>query len=222
MKKKLFHVLVAVIITSMFPISVNAAEFVSQGTTQSITIEEYERAIQKECIKYGVEAFILDYDPNICITEDMLIHGVNKAREYAQSVSVNEITIDNNVREHADSEENNTPYGIMPFTDDYSATFLVENTYGSAEMRLDANITTNIANNTIMYVNSVDVYQLGAFVNFVSWENTNITYEKDYPHNCWVTFTIKGKVTFAYADPWTSITTGYSSNESETVMIDCT
>lgn len=58
----------------------------------------------------------------------------------------------------------------MPVTKDVSSSFQVTNGAGSARMRVDANVTINAQNSNVMSVNSVNVYQNGYSLNFVSWE----------------------------------------------------
>ncbi len=89
-------------------------------------------------------------------------------------------------------------------------------------MAIRANITTNLANGLVMSVNSTSVYQCGLFVSFVSWEPTGVSSIRNSPKNGYVTFTITGLATFSYADPVTSITTGYTSHVTKTVQMNCT
>ncbi len=210
------------LIAILLPTQVYASDDILEDSI--ISIEEYEDAVQAACAEYDIDCYVIDYDPNVQITQEMLEHAITSARQYAESVQSQQDDVIDLGHTYFESVPDNdaSPFGVMPSTLDYFGTFFIENAYGNAYMRIDANITTNLASNSIMYVNSTDVYQLGGFVNFVNWTTTSVSYTKEYPYACWVTFYIEGRATFAYADPWTGITTGYTSNESKRVMIDCT
>lgn len=66
-----------------------------------------------------------------------------------------------------------------------------------------------------------NAYQSGLFINFVSWETTSISSLHNNPSNGWIRLTDNARVTSAYADFRTGITTGYTSNVSKAVIIKC-
>ncbi len=219
--KKVSCVALALFLMMSFCVTTSAT---TPSSTDTISIAEYEAAIQAECAKYGIECRILDYDPNLQITQEMLNRGIENARNYAESLlEQKQPDLMPSIRDgNSNIDNNQSPLGIMPLTQDYIAYFRIYNTYGSADMAILANITTNLANGLVMSVNSTSVYQYGSFVNFVSWETTGVSSTRNSPKNGYVTFKITGRATFSYADPVTSITTGYTSYETKTVQMNCT
>ena len=72
---------------------------------------------------------------------------------------------------------------------------------GTADMRLEADITYDAQYSTVLSVDSADVYQFGYFVNFDSWLLTDISWSCNTPSDGYVTFNIKGRITFATSGP---------------------
>lgn len=214
--RKILSLLLALFVFLSLSVTVSAATLPDDS---SISIDEYERMIQAEGKKYGIDAFVISYNSQKQITPEVVASGLDSVRKYAESRSAEAVILPKNPP--SDIGGSVSPFGIMPSTKDYAVYFSIANVYGRASMLLETNVTTNLANGTIMYVNSVSASQSGYFVNFVSWETTSIPYVKDSPSNGFVTFTVNGRATFSYADPVTGITTGYTSNESCSVQVDC-
>lgn len=184
---------------------------------QYVTIEEYEAAICEEAERYDIVCNIIDYDPEIKITKEMLQKGIDNVREYAKSVhTTNECYVSKEI----DVVDSINPY-LMPVTRNVYGYFQIKNVYGNARMCVEANVTIDLQANNVMYVNSIESYQLGAFVNFTSWSESSITYKMNSPSAGSINVVVKGRATFSYADPVTGITTGYTSSVSEVVTIDC-
>lgn len=180
-----------------------------------VSIDEYTAAIKAEGAKYGIECNILNYDPDVQLTEEMLAYAINNVRVYAKSMKTNEQDV--NI---VGTSNMISPYS-MPVTRNLIGDFTIANLYGTANMRVDANVTIDINNDNVISVNSLDAYQIGAFANFQSWELTNISATKNSPSTGWIKVRVQGRVTFSYADPVTSVTTGYTSKVDRNVNIDC-
>ena len=187
---------------------------------QFVSIEEYEAAIQAEGEKYGVSCEVLDYDPQVNITTEMLENALDEIRTYAQSLKV-ECDSKAIVAESLSSQVKNAQPKLMPIDADVYTIFIVSSSYGSADMRAEANVTVDGQNDYVISVNSTNVRQSGAFVNFVSWDTIDITTTKNSPSTGWIEMDITGAITFSYADPFTGITTGVTNDVTKVVTIDC-
>ena len=109
----------------------------------------------------------------------------------------------------------------MPIENDVTASFQVTNGAGTARMRVDANVTLNAQNSNVISVNSVNVYQNGYSLNFVSWETTRVKTFLNNPQNGWISLEIHGHVTFSAGTPLPFINIGDSTNVIKTVQIAC-
>lgn len=207
--KKVFAVVLACLCMCS-SLTVFAADY---GESEFISIEEYKSAIKEAGEKYGVDCEVLDYNPDIQLTKEMLEKAINDIRLSAESFEVQQVTL--NV------EDGNISTRSMPVTKDVYGTFKIKDFYGEATIRVDANVTVNAQNGNVMSVNSTNAYQTGFFINFTSWQTTSISKRLNSPSNGWITLTVSGRATFSYADPWTGITTGYTHNTATPVRIEC-
>lgn len=191
------------------------------ATNDIISIEEYKAAIKAEGAKYEIDCNVLSYNPDIKITAEMLDYAVNNVRVYAESIEKDTEQASKDITTTVNPATDSIGVRSMPLSKDVSGYFTVSNAYGSASMQVDANVTVDAQNNTVISVNSTDVYQSGAFVNFDSWKTKSVSSKRNSPSTGWITLTVKGRATFSYADPVTSITTGYTHSVTEKVKIDC-
>lgn len=216
--KKLLSTMLVTCICISFCFPVYAAEPIKEDL---ISISEYEAVIKAEGAKYDVECNVLSYDSDIQITKEMLDYAVNNVRTYAMSIEDSTEKVEIESTTQIDDKSGDINPLSMPVTKNVYGLFTVENAYGSADMRVNANVTVNVQNSNVISVNSTNAYQSGLFINFVSWETTSISSLRNNPSNGWIRLTVNGRATFAYADPWTGITTGYTSNVSKAVTINC-
>ena len=197
---------------SLITMVVMAFSSVAFAAEDVVTIEEYERALAAEYAKYGVEFKVLDYDDDITLTRDTLNNQLAKVEQVANSFKIIEVTDDIN---SSLATQNISPLA-MYYDKDVYKDWTVSNAYGSATMRSEANVTMNGSNNEVISINSYETYQHGTFVNFDDWQTTSMTVKKNSTKG-YIDMTIKGRVTFSYADPYTGIKTGYTSNVSKTL-----
>ena len=186
-----------------------------------ISIEEYEKAVQEECAKYDIECKVLDYDPTIVITQEMVDDAILNARIYAESIEVQssgDFVVD--TFKDVSVDEGASVYA-MPVTQNVYGSMYISNVYGYANFTVKANVTVNVQNSAVMSVNSTEVYQEGSFMNYQGWETTSISSKLNSPSTGYITVNVTGRATFSYADPVTGITTGYTSTESKSVKINC-
>lgn len=220
MRKMLSLVLAMLLNVAMLPVSASAAEVNANepNAVQYITIEEYEHALQEEGAKYGIACNVISYDPSVQLTTGMLENALENVRKYAESPKVSHAEV---IYVERQKDDTLMPSSLMPVTEDFYQTFTVGNIWGTAEMKLRANITYNVQDYSVMNVNSAVAYQSGAYTNFVSWETTSITYRERYPDSRTVTFNVKGLSSFSFTDPNSFITTGYTDEEDVTLRITC-
>lgn len=163
----------------------------------------------------------MDYDPSVVITQEMVDNAILDARTYAESIEV-QTSCDfiMNTSEGVSAGRGTSAY-IMPVTQNVYGNMYISNVYGSAYFKVKANVTVNVQNSIVMSVNSTEVYQEGAFMNYQGWVTTGISSTLNSPSIGFITVNVTGRATFSYADPITGITTGYTSKESKNVIINC-
>ena len=110
---------------------------------------------------------------------------------------------------------------LMPITITRYGSATITNFYGRADMSVQANVVSDAQSGRIMYVNYIDAYQYGAFLNFPNWTTTSISKVLNYPSEGYLYVTVSGRATWAYSDPVTGITTGQTANTTFYVTIDC-
>lgn len=216
--KKLVSVMLAMCTCVGLCVPVLAAEPV---TNDVVSIEEYEAAIKAEGAKYDIDCNVLSYNPDTKITAEMLDYAVNNVRAYAKSIEKDTQQAPGEITTPVNPVTDSIGIRSMPISKDVSGYFTVNNAYGSASMQADANVTVDARNSTVISVNSTDIYQNGAFVNFDSWETKSVSSKRNSPLTGWITLTVKGRATFSYSDPVTSIKTGYTQNVTKKVKINC-
>lgn len=209
MTKKIFAMILATALC--LPLCIPA--FASESDT--ITIEEYERAINEEGLKNGVRCEVLSYDENKEITHDMLIRGLESIRAFAESRSV------------VFSSENNaliynpiTPLSPVPSTMTRDTTFRISCLYGAAIIRVQAEAIVDINSGAIMSVNSITAEPYYSYINLKSWTLKSITYQKNCPSTGSLKVHVVGVANFSYADPITGIDTGYIWDVDQYVYIN--
>lgn len=184
-----------------------------------ITIDEYETTIKNEMEKYGIECSFIEYKPGVIITEDNLRTDIYNLKMYAERINKEEnLNIQPSLVK--ESREEVLPY-LMPVTKDVSNshTIVSSSNIGSASIRVDANVTVNAQNDNVMSINSLDAYQYGYFINFVSWETTSITGIRNYIATGYISVNVQGRATFSYS---TSLgTVGLTEDIAFTTSIDC-
>ena len=223
MKKRL-RKLLAIALTATMVMSMGAPAFAT--TEKEISIEEYEMQIQSEAKKYGIEYEVLEYDPNKVIPQEMADKAVKDIQLYGEYRTAQNISNSNKfaaTKENANvMASNNELLRAIPMSKNVSGSFsIIVFPYGRASMAVDANVTVDAQNNAVMRVNSTDVYQLGNFVNFTGWTTTSVSPGLNSPELGWVSLLIKGRATFAYADPVTGVTSGHTEQVTEVVEINC-
>lgn len=178
------------------------------------SIKDYQSAVQQEADKYGINISILEYDESKPITNEIIQYGVAAVDNYADSLKVADITT-------YEIDESEVVPASMIVNRTRTGSFLISNAYGSADMKVSLGVTVDLQNGAVVSVNSKSAYQLGTFVNFQSWQTTSISTTVNSPSTGYVAAVVKGRGTFSYADPYTSITTGYTSSFTKQVNVNC-
>lgn len=186
-----------------------------------VSIEEYVAAVQEEAAKYGIRCYLIDYDPDFKITREMLEAEVERIRK-AGGFVVQEIGPGQ--QEVTVSEARDIiSYSIaraMPVTKNVYNTFRVASPlYGSATIRVDANVTVNVQNGDVMSVNSVSARPTGVYVGLKSWKTSSITKSLNKPYHGYISLNVKGEAVFARDSSGTEI--GYIADVQQLVTIDC-
>lgn len=197
-----------------------AAQAIAIDSDCLITIDEYSAAIQAEGAKYGVECVVVDYDPSIQITQEMLDSALENLRNCITGFSVT--VVDAESIPEIDSNSI-TPFS-MPIRDIFKGPegFRIECPYGYAFVRGVVDATVNAQNGDVMEVHDVDVEQYGGYTNFHSWTVDDISYTENRPRSGFVEITFSGMARFSYADPITGVETGVSFDViDEEVHVEC-
>ena len=190
-----------------------------ENESRIITADEYESRIKEEIEKYSVECHVIEYYPGVVITEEALEADINTIKMYFENDNrKEEFDIQSTLIEK--TKEQITPY-LMPVTKDVRGTtdIVCSTNYGSASIRVDANVTVNAQNGNVMYINSLDAYQYGQFINFVSWQTTSISGTLNNPFTGYITVNVQGRGTFSI--PVSVSTVGITEDFYKNVVINC-
>lgn len=205
--KRVFILMLAFIFFCM-PTVANAT-----SVNEVLAIDEYELLLQEEAAKYDIKCEILEYDKSKTLTYDMLARDVERMKENADTLDIRVIDVF--------TDDSLETYRAQFIDRNLSKAFMIYCAYGEAAMRLDTNVTVNLNNSSVVYVNSASAYQFGGFINFVSWTPSGISWHINTPSSGSVRYHITGLATFSYADPVTGITTGYTMNVNRSLDVVC-
>lgn len=89
--------MVGCIMGSMLEMNANAVNVAltennEASSTSIITISEYEKALQEAGKPYGIEVEVLDYNPNIKLTQEMLNNAVRELQEAGSTITITDLT----------------------------------------------------------------------------------------------------------------------------------
>ena len=89
--------MVGCIMGSMLEMNANAVNVAltennEASSTSIITIFEYEKALQEAGKPYGIEVEVLDYNPNIKLTQEMLNNAVRELQEAGSTITITDLT----------------------------------------------------------------------------------------------------------------------------------
>lgn len=212
MRKKIKCLTLAMVLV----VSFYSFAFADVDTTY-VSIQEYENSLKDAYAQYGIEFCVLDSNGNTTMPRTVLNTELEKVEKVAKSFKITNIQV---------VQDNTVVNSVTPLSMFYDKTvhsnWLIQNLYGHAGMRSEANVTINGSNDNIVAVNSKDTYQKGAFINFDEWTTTSMTVTKNLPKNGSIRIVVSGRATFSYADPITGIKTGYTATISGRILtVDC-
>lgn len=211
--------MVGCIMGSMLEMNANAVNVAltennEASSTSIITISEYEKALQEAGKPYGIEVEVLDYNPNIKLTQEMLNNAVRELQEAGSTITITDLTPASNPA--------TTPIRAMLIRDTYETNFKVSSLYGYAYITVWADVTCDFQNSNVAQVHSIRVYQQGGYVNFNSWETLDTSYQRNYPSNGNLDVGVTGLARFEHPDSITGATVGITIKiDGKHVTIKC-
>lgn len=190
----------------------NGTSITAFAEKQNLTINDYLMQVQKVADEYDITVSVSDYDDSIPITQEVINRGIENLIEFAEGLSI----------EDGDKSTEISYARVMASNKNiYQSFSITDGKYGTAQMKLHLNVTVDLQNSAVIRVNSSETYQQGYFMNFESWTPTGITTTVNNPSVGYVHTIVTGRATFSYADPITSITTGYTTNVYKVFDIKC-
>ena len=184
------------------------------SSTSIITISEYEKALQEAGKPYGIEVEVLDYNPNIKLTQEMLNNAVRELQEAGSTITITDLTPASNPA--------TTPIRAMLKRGTYETNFKVSSLYGYAYITVWADVTCDFQISNVAQVHSIRVYQQGGYVNFNSWETLDTSYQRNYPSNGNLDVGVTGLARFEHPDSRSGATVGIAIKiDGKHVTIKC-
>ena len=184
------------------------------SSTSIITISEYEKALQEAGKPYGIEVEVLDYNPNIKLTQEMLNNAVRELQEAGSTITITDLTPASNPA--------TTPIRAMLKRGTYETNFKVSSLYGYAYITVWADVTCDFQISNVAQVHSIRVYQQGGYVNFNSWETLDTSYQRNYPSNGNLDVGVTGLARFEHPDSISGATVGITIKiDGKHVTIKC-
>ena len=211
--------MVGCIMGSMLEMNANAVNVAltennEASSTSIITISEYEKALQEAGKPYGIEVEVLDYNPNIKLTQEMLNNAVRELQEAGSTITITDLTPASNPA--------TTPIRAMLKRGTYETNFKVSSLYGYAYITVWADVTCDFQISNVAQVHSIRVYQQGGYVNFNSWETLDTSYQRNYPSNGNLDVGVTGLARFEYPDSISGATVGITIKiDGKHVTIKC-
>lgn len=211
--------MVGCIMGSMLEMNANAVNVAltennEASSTSIITISEYEKALQEAGKPYGIEVEVLDYNPNIKLTQEMLNNAVRELQEAGSTITITDLT--------PASKPATTPIRAMLKRDTYETNFKVSSLYGYAYITVWADVTCDFQISNVAQVHSIRVYQQGGYVNFNSWETLDTSYQRNYPSNGNLDVGVTGLARFEHPDSISGATVGITIKiDGKHVTIKC-
>lgn len=211
--------MVGCIMGSMLEMNANAVNVAltennEASSTSIITIFEYEKALQEAGKPYGIEVEVLDYNPNIKLTQEMLNNAVRELQEAGSTITITDLTPASNPA--------TTPIRAMLKRGTYETNFKVSSLYGYAYITVWADVTCDFQISNVAQVHSIRVYQQGGYVNFNSWETLDTSYQRNYPSNGNLDVGVTGLARFEHSDSISGATVGITIKiDGKHVTIKC-
>ena len=211
--------MVGCIMGSMLEMNANAVNVAltennEASSTSIITIFEYEKALQEAGKPYGIEVEVLDYNPNIKLTQEMLNNAVRELQEAGSTITITDLTPASNPA--------TTPIRAMLKRGTYETNFKVSSLYGYAYITVWADVTCDFQISNVAQVHSIRVYQKGGYVNFNSWETLDTSYQRNYPSNGNLDVGVTGLARFEHPDSISGATVGITIKiDGKHVTIKC-
>lgn len=211
MKKKLlflFSVMLAFLV-----IPTNA--YASDAATDVITYDEYVSAVTEEYAKYGVDYKVLEGpDDDVVFTQDMLNERLAQVRQEQTSRLVSNGAARSVVGVSSSVEDGVGANGIepriaMPVTKNFDYTQRFSPVPGAAwaDICLRLNGTYDVQYADPWSINSVQSFQKGGYLNFVSWTQLSSGGSMGaHSFTGWAT----GLLAVEYTEPNTGLLVGYT------------
>ena len=215
MKKLLSGILALVLMLSMSPAYVQAAE--NEHSEEIISFQEYYDSMRALFAEYNIEYEILSADESFIYTRELLDTQLAETREKLEKTAGLPIIsfVANEGASKEDNAEENSTRALMPYdyTETYDVYIMSPSSMGSAWFTMTSNAIADAQYGTFMNVKSYTFKQNGGYVNYKSW--TEIS--KDYAFSsdrteCTVTFV--GELVVEYTEATTGITAGYTSTHT--------
>lgn len=185
----------------------------------TIPVDEFVEIVKAEAALHGLECEVLSYDPTVSLTKKDLEQVLADLNSNALSGAV-AVAGANGVQAHGVSPESESVSPLSMYeTKNVYEYFSLSNECGLAGFQISANVTIDLQNNYVVSINSVNVKQSGASVNFVSWTTNSITKKTNSPSSGYITLTVTGTLTTEYTA--LGMTFGFSSDHTVTKEINC-
>lgn len=187
-------------------------------SSEVISPEEYEKTLKSAYEKYGVEFELISYDSDQIFTQDMLKDELEKVAQISTSGRsyLKESGIVNSGA--VDTTGDILIKRVMPVS---KTVYAVQNCthlpYGSADIRVEADIVVDGENEELISIEDVDAYQWGQYIGFAGWVTTYKTASK-YSNNQ-IKIYVEGRLSLEYTSPGTSIVVGYTFDEKITKYV---
>lgn len=193
-----------------------ALNFTALAAPRTISIEEYEARLKAEAQKYDIEYTVLNYDPEVELTESDLERAIEHLKDFNDSIKITP------VKTMIVTKQGPTSTLSMPIEKTVYGAFGVSCTYGQASMTLEADVTVDAQNSRVISVDRTEVYQEGMLFNFQDWVTTSITTKLNQPYVGWIRGSVSGRLTCSYADPITGVQTGQTKKITvPSIPINC-
>ena len=186
MKKILTAVLSLALLSLQFMMPVCAEE------KNTPTIEDFVTAITEEAEKYGLEAWVNDYNALGEVTEEKIDYAVKLIKDFGETIHTESREpeyFNGNMITSLQSSVSKTRSGYFDITAAPS---------GAATIKVDINATINTSNNRVTDVNSKSAYQSGVAFFFTSWTTKSITTYLNNPTTGYVKAVVKGDARFDF------------------------
>lgn len=197
--KKLFKKITSLVILTVLSISLTVPAFASETTTSTeiLTLEECEAALNEEGKKYGMRFNLTGtVDPNMEITQAVLDEALAIVRADGEKYLSKKTLLGQQRIENTNLKNDITSPFSMPITKSVEGTFRHDITLiASTFFAVTADVTIDAQNNYVISVANTDIRATAhsGLIERPEPYDVHITYSKNYPQTGFVHFVAEGK-----------------------------